>query len=202
MGQSTLGSLAQRRKALIAQRNSLQGSGERGAPQAPTREQNIPPPSPQQPESAPPAGGPGAAPADGAPSPEMTDEEAQARVEEFLGEKGRQIQGQTPVPGGERPGIEAVDNRPGPEARLQDRINNLGAGARSIETQFFRLAGREPSPRELMLFQARLTLERQLGRPPTVNEFKTYTRRTESAGPFFSAAVEQSVVNGPPPGTA
>ena len=199
MAESTLGGLAQKRKALIAQRNALQGGAGRGAPQAPTREQHIPPPSPQQPESAPPAGGPSE---EGVPSPEMTDEEAQARVEEFLGEKGRQIQGQTPLPDGERPGIEAVDTRPGIEATLSDRINKLGATGRSIETQFFRLAGREPSPRELMLFQSRLVLERQLGRPPTVKEFQTYTMRSESVGPFFSAAVEQSVVNGPRPGEA
>lgn len=194
MGGSTLGNLAARRAALQANRKRLSGSADRGAPQAPTRAQPQPPPlSPQQPQTAPtdgqqPAGG------------EIpTDEQALEQVGEFLQTTGAQAQNRNVTP---RRTIEGVNARPGAEGPLiGERIKKLGVANRPPETQFFRIAGREPSPRELALFNARLMLERQLNRPPTVNEMRTFIARGSAIAPLFSPAVERSGagVAGPPP---
>ena len=195
MGGSVLSNLSNRRRALLASRKQLSGSADRGAPQAPTRTQPQPPPlSPQQPQTAPtngqqPAGG-----------EVPTDEEALEQVGEFLQNTSAQTQGRNVTP---RRTIEGVNSRPGAEGPLiGERVKQLGAANRPPETQFFRIAGREPSPRELALFNARLMLERQLKRPPTVNEMRTFIARGSAIAPLFSPAVERSGagVAGPPPG--
>lgn len=195
MGGSAIGNMAARRAALMANRKRLSGGAERGAPQAPTRTQpQAPPLSPQQPETAPQQGDQ----AVGGDVP--TDEEAQQQVVEFLQTRGAQAQGQGVAP---RRTIEGVDMRPGAEGPLLDeRIRQLGAVNRPPETQFFRIAGREPTPRELSLFNARMTLERQLKRPPTANEMRSFITRASSIAPLFSPAVERSGagVAGTPPG--
>ncbi len=194
MGGSVIGNLSNRRRALLASRKQLSGSADRGAPQAPTRAQpQPPPPSPQQPESAPPAGQPA-----GGEIP--TDEQALEQVGEFLQTTGAQAQNRNVTP---RRTVEGVNARPGAEGPLiGERIKQLGAANRPPETQFFRIAGREASPRELALFNARLMLERQLNRPPTVNEMRTFIARGSAIAPLFSPAVERSGagVAGPPPG--
>ena len=73
---------------------------------------------------------------------------------------------------------------------VSERVEQLGAGQRPIETQFYRLAGRMGGPRELALLSARLELERQLGRVPTEREMRTYIARPEAIGPVFSPAAE------------
>ena len=195
MGGSVLSNLANRRRALVASKKQLTGGADRGAPQAPTRVQpQPPPPSPQQPQTAPangqqPAGG-----------EVPTDEEALEQVGEFLQNTSAQTQGRNVAP---RRTIEGVNARPGAEGPLiGERVKQLGAANRPPETQFFRIAGREPSPRELALFNARLMLERQLKRPPTVNEMRTFIARGSAIAPLFSPAVERSGagVAGPPPG--
>lgn len=195
MGGSVIGNLASRRAALQAQRKSLSPGGDRGAPQAPTRAQpQPPPPSPQQPQTAPTDG----QQTDGGEIP--TDEQALEQVGEFLQNTGAQAQNRNVTP---RRTVEGVNARPGAEGPLiGERIKQLGAANRPPETQFFRIAGREPSPRELALFNARLMLERQLNRPPTVNEMRTFIARGSAIAPLFSPAVERSGagVAGPPPG--
>ncbi len=199
MGGSTLGNLAARRAALQANRKRLTGGADRGAPQAPTRAQPQPPPlSPQQPQTAPTDGQPaGGQPADGEIP---TDEQALEQVGEFLQTTGAQAQNRNVTP---RRTVEGVNARPGAEGPLiGERIKQLGVANRPPETQFFRIAGREPSPRELALFNSRLMLERQLKRPPTVNEMRTFIARGSAIAPLFSPAVERSGagVAGPPPG--
>lgn len=75
-------------------------------------------------------------------------------------------------------------------APLQQRIERLGAVSVSPQEQFARLAGRNPSPRELALFNARTVLEGQLGRPPTSNELKIYVMRPEETDNSFQPAME------------
>ncbi len=199
MGGSTIANLANKRRALISSRKQLSGSADRGAPQAPTRAQPQPPPlSPQQPESAPPAGQAAGQPAGGDEIP--NDEQALEQVGEFLQNTSAQTQGRNVAP---RRTVEGVNARPGAEGPLiGERIKQLGVANRPPETQFFRIAGREPSPRELALFNSRLMLERQLKRPPTVNEMRTFIARGSAIAPLFSPAVERSGagVAGPPPG--
>jgi hypothetical protein len=53
---------------------------------------------------------------------------------------------------------------------LADQISGVGAAGYSAEMQFMRLAGRAPSGREMVVFNATQQLAQQLGRPPTRNE--------------------------------
>ncbi len=78
-----------------------------------------------------------------------------------------------------------------PETRpLKERLQDQGAISVSPLEQFARLAGRMPSPRELAVFQARLTLEGQLGRVPTATELKMYLMRPEQEDGSFPRAFE------------
>ncbi len=201
MGGSVLGNLASRRAALQAQRKRLTGGADRGAPQAPTRTQpQPPPPAPPEPGGQP-AGQAGRQPAgqpEGGDVP--TDEEVLEQARELLQSTGAQAQNQQQAP---RRTLEGVNLRPGAEGPMvSERIKQLGAVNRPPETQFFRIAGREPSPRELALFSVRLMLEKQLKRPPTANEMRTFIAKGSAIAPLFSPAVERSGagVAGPPPG--
>lgn len=53
---------------------------------------------------------------------------------------------------------------------LPDQITGVGGSGYSPEMQFMRLAGRPPSGREMVVFNATQQLTQQLGRPPTRNE--------------------------------
>lgn len=75
-------------------------------------------------------------------------------------------------------------------APLQQRLERLGAVNVSPQEQFSRLAGRLPSPRELAVFNARATIEGQLGRPPTSNELKMYLMRPEETDNSFQPVQE------------
>ncbi len=175
-GGSTLASMASRRRQLQAARKNLGMATERGAPQAPTRTQPQPVPPPQQP----------AQPARGGNRAAMLQQ-----IGEFVTQQRSRRQGAAPRPQ-ERP-VQRVSTRPSPADRLGERIDQLGATARPIETQFFRLAGREGTPREIALFRARLELERQLHRPPTERELRGFMARPASLGPQIQSAIEPLV---------
>jgi len=175
-GGSTLGALAARREALMKQRKALTGGAERGAPQAPTRANPNPPPPPQ-------------APAQTAPAAAGDDRAARAQqAAEFLDAARASTQGQVAPP--RAAPIRDESLRPTKTDTLGDRIDQLGASDRSLETQFFRLAGRSGSPMEISLLASRLELERQLRRPPTANELRAFIANPSSIGPLFSPAVE------------
>jgi hypothetical protein len=55
-----------------------------------------------------------------------------------------------------------------------EALNEVLGETATPQIQFFRLAGRPASPRELSIFNARIELERQLGRVPTLQELKGY----------------------------
>lgn len=186
-GGSSLGAMGRRAALLRKQSKLLTGGAERGAPQAPTRAIPQPPPPPRAPaQERPPAqaGGQEAAPqAEGG-----TREERLAQTEEFLKNVGSQMQGQVPPPDEAR--IQDASIRQDQTTTLRDRLQQLGASERSLETQFFRLAGRMGSPNELSLLSSRLDVERQLNRPPTQTEFRNFIARPGSVGPLFGPAVE------------
>lgn len=174
-GGSVLGNLAQRRANLQKSKRVLTGGAERGAPQAPTRAIPQPPPPPAAPA------------ADQAP---VAREQQLEQAQELLERARGRAQGQTAAP--PTAPIEGVDLRPGQQDTLGGRIDQLGATERSLETQFYRLAGRMGSPRELSLFASRLELERQLGRVPTANEFRAYVASPSSLGPALGAVAERA----------
>jgi hypothetical protein len=185
-GGSTLGNMARRRAALEKQRKSLTGGAERGAPQAPTRANPQPPPPPSAPaqERAPAQGEPqGEAPAQGSDRAPRKEQ-----AEGLLDAMRASVQGQVPPP--RAAPIREEPLRPTPADTLTDRVDQLGAAGRSLEVQFYRLAGRAGGPLELSLLASRLELERQLKRVPTANEVRSYTANPSSLGPLFSPAVE------------
>lgn len=176
-GGSTLAGISSRRRQLQAARKNLGMDTERGAPQAPTRTQPQPVPPPQQPAQPPERGG---------------DRNAMLQqIGEFQAQQQARRQGAAPRP--QEPPVQRVSTRPGPADRLGERIANLGASERPIETQFFRLAGREGTPREIALFRSRLELERQLNRPPTERELRNWMARPASLGTAVQSAIEPPV---------
>lgn len=176
-GGSTLSNLTQRARQLQQTRKALGLDVERGAPQAPTRTQPQPVPPPQQPAQPRRVGGNRAA--------------MLQQVQDFITQQRARGQGAAPRPQ-ERP-VERLSTRPGPEDRLEERIERLGVARRPIETQFYRLAGREGTPREIAIFRARLELERQLKRPPTERELRMWMARPASLGTLLQSAIEPSV---------
>lgn len=177
-GGSTLAHNDSRRRQLLRTRKNLGMDVERGAPQAPTRTQPQPVPPPQAPAQ-PPAG----------QRAGNTREAMLQQVSEFLGQRRGQRRGEAPRP--QQPPVEAISTRPGPTDRLAPRIDQLGATNRPIETQFYRLAGRQGTPREIAIFRSRLELERQLQRPPTETELRVWMARPASLGALVEPAVER-----------
>lgn len=93
---------------------------------------------------------------------------------------------QTPAPRMENP-LDVLQ----PENRnLMARLGDIGAVKLSPMEQFARLAGRMPSPRELVIFQSRAVLEQQLGRSPTPTELKVFVMRPEERDSTFQVAFE------------
>lgn len=174
-GGSTLSSMTSRRRQLQQTRKDLSMDVERGGPQAPTRTQPQPVPPPQAP----------AQPSDGGRDGMLK------KSADFI--EGQRAQRQGAVPRTQQPAVQRVSVRPGPTTRLTERIDQLGAAERPLETQFFRLAGREGTPRELSIFRGRLELERQLNRPPTEKELMGWMMRPGSLGPLVNPAVEPTV---------
>lgn len=86
-----------------------------------------------------------------------------------------------------------------PESQpLTDRLQKYGSMSASPVEQFATVAGRLPSPQELTVFNARNTLESQLGRPPTTNELKMKLIQPDDESQSFPRAFESPA--GPPPG--
>jgi len=105
------------------------------------------------------------------------------QVRAFLGQVSGGQRGEPP------PLVEPT--RPQAEtAPLMERVNALGAQGLSPNEQFYRLAGRPPSPRELTAFNSRMVLEQQLGRPPTVNELRFYLAGQQEISPAYPRAFE------------
>lgn len=175
-GGSTLANLARRRQQLQQSRKALGMDVERGAPQAPTRTQPQPVPPPQAPaQPTQPQGG--------------NDRAAMvAQVQQFIQQRRGQRRGEAAQP--QRRPVEGISTRAGPDVRLTERIDQLGAAKRPVETQFYRLAGREGTPREIAIFRGRLELERQLKRPPTETELRNWMTRPASLGAVVNPAVE------------
>jgi hypothetical protein len=174
IGGSTLSSLTARKAALDKTRRALSPDAERGAPQAPRRAQPTAQPPPQAP----------------AADPEGQRQRMLKAGGEFLQQRGAQARGQ--VPRQPQPTVERVSTRPGAGDTFVDRVKELGAEKRNIETQFFRLAGREGTPRELSVFRARMEVERQLNRVPTETELLNYLARPANFPALTQPAVERS----------
>jgi len=177
---STLANLAARRRQ-VQKTREMMGMGERGVQPV---QRPIPGSVPaDRPGPTAPRAAPGAAP--GAETRAVPDEARRQMVEqtrEFLG--GLQAGGRgVPTEARYQP------QRPGTEP-LIPRLQQYGAEGITPEMQFYRLAGRSPSPRELAIFQARIELERQIGRPPTRNELKQYISRPEGISPAYPRAFE------------
>jgi len=187
-GSSTLGNLNKRRAQIVNAHKSLgiNTDAERGGPQTPTRTQPNPPPPPQAP----------------AANPAGNSRDAMIQqVGQFLQAQQSQAQGGAP-PAQPQQRAEVVSTRPGPNDTMVDRVQALGAANRSPETQFFRLSGREGTPRELAIFSARLEAERQLGRPPTQSELMLTILRSSPAGGVTNSAFELPATGQQPTPTA
>ena len=177
-GGSTLQNLASRKAALDRTRQSLNKDTERGGPQAPTRTNPSPPPVPAQ--------------ATGDPAQGGSDRTALLKqAGEFLNKTGAQQRGQEPRPN--EPAVQLETTRPGAGDTLVDRVKSLGAEKRPVETQFFRLAGREGTPRELSVFRQRLEIERQLGRVPTETELLMHMAKPRNFPALTQQAIEPSL---------
>lgn len=178
-GGSTLQNLASRKAALNRTRQALNKDTERGGPQAPTRTNPSPPPVPAQ--------------ATGEPQQQPGNDRVALlqQAGEFLQVQGARSRGQEPRTA--EPSVQLETTRPGANDTLVDRVKSLGAESRPVETQFFRLAGREGTPRELSVFRQRLEIERQLGRVPTETELLMHMARPRNFPALTQQAIEPSL---------
>lgn len=172
---STLSNLAARRRMIQKTRESLFGQGERGVEPV---QRPIPGSVPAQPKE-----GRRGAPAAGEAG--VSDEARQQMIQETMTTMAQMQAGGRPAPAQQR----YQPQRP-EQTMLTERLPFYGAENVAAETQFYRLAGRPPSPRELAIFQSRIELERQLGRVPTLPELKMYISRGAPAGPSYPRAFE------------
>lgn len=94
-------------------------------------------------------------------------------------------------PGAQPVPEEGIQNlTPAPDAEMTtSRITALGAAGVSPEQQFYRLNGRMPSPREMVVHRQMLLLEQQLNRKPTANELRTSLMRPASLSSGFQPLV-------------
>lgn len=177
---STLGSLMAQRRRLQASREAL-GLTERGIKEP---MQGPPPKAPAD------SRGPQTVQQEQFQIPEEQLKTMRAKAEGFLeqmraggqGAQGRATQRVVPV-----------DTTGGNQVKLEERMRRLGAGSLPAEQQFYRVAGRAPSPRELEIFNSRRTLEKQLGRVPTAQELRQYIVRPQSISPAVPTAFESEV---------
>ncbi len=163
---------ARRRAQAQATRKKLNIGQNEGAPQAPVRQ--------NQPPGQVPAAEKGEQGAQGA-SPQ---EKMLAATQQFF-QKAK------------RPGVTPVDQ---PQARvvtpekdegmITDKARRLGMGGLSADQQFYRLAGRRPTPRDIAVFQTVQLLEQQLGRKPTATELRAALASPALLGISAPAAVE------------
>lgn len=160
---------ARRRAAAIKTKKTLNIDQERGAPQAPVR-QNQPP---------------GQVPAaeEGAQGPTQQ-ESMMAATKQFF-QKARRP-GATPV---EQPPARVSAPKPD-ESMVTDKAERLGMNGASPQQQFYRLSGRMPTPRDMAVFRTVLLLEQQLGRKPTSTELRAALTKPALLGVAAPAAVE------------
>lgn len=177
-GGSHLAGLAARRASLQKSRErlGLSGAGGVGAPVAAQSNVRAAAPTPESPAAPPQA--PQTAPVT-TPSQPQRDPQMLAQAQQFLDQVRNK--GNVPTPIGE-----SVQTAPPsvPEA-LSQQVDRVGAAGMSPEMQAFRIFGRPPAAREMVIFNAVRALEQQLGRPPTRNELLLYVTRpgSLSSGP-------------------
>jgi hypothetical protein len=154
---SYLSNLTQARQR-VQQTRRLLGMGERGV------QTTNPPLPPQQPPAN--KGQPQQAPQ---PTPVPNDRMSALyqQTTEMLRQAKMGQQGATPV--AEEPPYRKPDYTQRP---VEEALAGVMSTTVRPEIQFFRLAGRPASPRELAIFNLRIDLERRLGRPPTLTEMK------------------------------
>jgi len=173
-----------RRRQQIQRSRALLGLGERGVQPV---QQPLPPQKPpadvRGPQQAP---APAATPAPGGAGeltiPDATRARMLQQTEQFLASLqsgGRAMPSESRYQAAQKP-----------TDLLTARLLEWGAEGLKPEEQFYRVAGRYPSPRELALFSARVELERLLNRPPTRNEMKMHLLRTSGLSPAHPRAVE------------
>ena len=177
---SHLATIARQRAAVQAARRSLSLGQDRGAPAAPNRAiPNMPP------QRVPSGGGRPPAPAAGAPEgAEGQQERMRQKVQEFL--SNQQRPNAQPIP---EQGLDVQAPQPD-TVPLSEQAARLGATGLSPEQQFYRLAGRLGSPREMAVFRTTVLLEGQLNRRPTANELRAALMRPATLGNAFPSVVE------------
>jgi len=177
IGGGRLAAVAAAHKKQQATRKLLNLS-ERGIQKAPVGPPAVAPAQPPAPAS---QAAPGAAAA--APPPASNRPARLAKVQGFLDS----MQAGAQMPGPEN----ALQPEGTPEpTMLEPALRAASALNEPPETQIMRVLGRPGSPREVALFTMRLQLERELNRPPTINEI---TQRLLGGGipsPSFPVAFE------------
>ncbi len=167
-GDSQLASAGRRRAAAQATAKKLNIGQNEGAPQAPVR-QNQPP---------------GQIPAAEAQQGQDPQVQMRAAAEQFL--QKAQRPGADPVSEPQA----RVTTPPRDERMVTDEAERLGMQGASASQQFYRLAGRMPTPRDLAVFRTVKLLEGQLGRKPTSTELRVALSRPTLLGVSAPAAVE------------
>jgi hypothetical protein len=191
-GQGVLANLAIQ-KARVDKAKMLLGLSSRGVPQA----QSGPPGKAPSPANSTPAQT-AASPTAGAEEPQPLITTTAATQEEAHGHLRNQVaeflQNMQPQPGAQPlPAQSTAPISSAPQtASMATRVAETGAQNLTPQEQFYRLAGRSPSPRELSIFSSRMLLEKQLGRPPTQIELRNYIMRPEVVSPAYPTVVQPS----------
>lgn len=181
-GGSVLSNLSQSRKKLATTRAEMfsrDATGRSGGAPSGPPPPSPPPADPRAPVTAPTpeqAASPEA-------NPQQQNDQQLARVQAFL--DGQKNGGQAQIPNQARP----LNTSPNP-ATLTDALQQAQAVNLGPETQFYRIAGRPGSPREIAAFSTRILLEQQLKRPPTREEVATAMSRTDISSPSAPVAFE------------
>lgn len=180
-GGSTLDNLSAQRRRLARTRAEIFSSGSVGSL---TPGRAAPPPPSPTPQAGQPASAPSAEVAAAPVADQATARDQMlTKVQGFL--EQQRTGGATPAPGP----VQAVSAEGNP-AGLQQQLNDLQAARLSPEVQFYRVAGRPGSPREIAAFSTRLQLEQQLGRPPTRGEIATALTSADTFNPTSPVAFE------------
>lgn len=191
VGDSHVATLTRRRAALRNSQQMLSLGGDRGAPQAPTRTIPSPPPMPVPSRDAQNLPPPTVTPADAAVNAARASTPAGGDARQAMLEKAKAFLNEQRNPGAQPIPENGIDTQvPGPDnLPLSGQINALGGAGISPEQQFYRLAGRMPSGRELAAMRTTVMLEQQLNRRPTANELRAAIMRPASLSNSFQPIV-------------
>lgn len=163
----------------VRKTRQLLGLSERGVPKAPVGPPATVPADPRPPQVVP---QPDIQQAAGGVAPSSRLEKAQ----QFLaGLQGGAAANQQPVATSPISPVET--SAPG---MLSARMASVGMQNAPVDMQFYNMSGRAGSPRELVVLGARMLLERQLGRAPTVQELRQFVSRPTEISPSFPTAFE------------